>query len=136
MSKQKLHDFSFRDSSGNKYSTSSLNSDFIQNYGMDITPNIILIKTDSTENTKYINQIQTLKHVENVEERSIIFVTSSDDDKHTDGYYMTKDDRKSLSDINAGDFHVFLLSGDGRELFESDTLVTVEKIEAVYPVGD
>ena len=78
---RQIRDFSFYSSSGDKYTLRTLNDDFIKYYDLDITPNIVLILTDRLGNEKYLNQMDYLYEMENVEEKGIIFITASSDQK-------------------------------------------------------
>jgi len=133
---RKFKDFSFYDAAGNKYSTSSLSKDFANAYGMEISPSIILVITDSTKNPLYIEQINQLENVTYVEERSIVFVTSSVDDRYDSGYSIKKEDRRNIFNSNSRDFHTLLFSHDGKVLLDSKVPVTAKKIESIYKVEE
>jgi hypothetical protein len=126
--------FDFYDSAGNKYNSKSLKSDFSKVYPANFSPNIVLILTPSIDNEKYNEQMNNLNNIKDLEEKSIIFVTASLDQKYSSGYHTDKKTTLSLFENKPRDFRIILVSDKGQFISETSEPLSSLEIEKIFPI--
>lgn len=129
-----MQDFDFYDAAGDVYNSGSLENDFFKYFSRSYRPNMVLILTPSIDDSNYKEQVEKLYKVKNLEERSIIFITASLDEKYASGYHTDIATTLSLFSNKPRGFRVILLSDSGKFLSESSQPLSSFDIERSFPL--
>lgn len=131
-----IQDFVFYDAAGNVYNSGSVENDFFKAFSRSYRPNMVLILTPSIDDANYKEQMEKLYKVKNLEERSIIFITASLDEKYAFGYHTDIGTTLSLFSDKPREFRVILLSDKWRFLSEATEPLSSLDIEKSFPLKD
>jgi uncharacterized protein (UPF0333 family) len=118
-------EFTFYDSHGIIYHSSTATQNAKMEYGLDQEPRLIIIATSSENEKKFKKQMRIIYNV-NAEQMQYMYVVANSEEEDHSGYYATKSTAKKLLDGNS--FKIIIYNGKGKLITQSQEVIGEQKL--------
>lgn len=125
---EQVNDFSFFDTSGNRYRVSTVGAELKDQYSSLKSPIIITVLTQpDIENSKLFWEQNTILRNFDAETYQYIYIIGSVEEPFTSGYHLTPETTKQL--LGQEKFKILIFNRSAKLVVEQNAVITYEEVK-------